>query len=382
MYSPSNAHENGIETLLDICDQLDIFHRNMAENVDLDPQEALKEKRQLTSQLQATLNDPPLEIRTTLSDPAVEMNLEERDIRLLAVLFHQRLVTDEGYLTGRNLLWVLQEGPADLLSESKRLSPDGKLMTNGLITTSLVDGVSECDVLNQAFRLADDPFLQLCAGEPIVATAPRRVQPKSHGAYSDSEEYLSDLEKLSQLAQQRSIVFFDEGAWHETVFRPGCSAAESRRRVREKQQQVSDRLKASSESERFPMRLIAKEFSLTDDEILVLSTLLFQECLRGVGSVPAIDLLRLVSSTPSELVHSRRLLGPNSQLVSKGLVHVQPEVDGKPSTGPTEIANWVVARILTPRPVSAQPIRGDDRIAFHEFLDGINCSSEFFERLG
>lgn len=382
MNSPSNAHENGIETLLDICDQLDILHRNMAETADLDPQEALKEKRQLTNQLRAALNNPPLEIRTTLSEPALEMNLEERDIRLLAVLFHQRLVADEGYLTGRNLLWVLQETPADLLSESKRLSPDGKLLTSGLIAASLVDDASECDILNQIFRLADDAFLRLCAGEAIVPTASRRPQSKSHEAYSDSEEYLSDLEKLSQLAQQRSIVFFDEGVWHETVFRPGYSAAESRRRVREKQQQVSAKLKASNESERFPMRLIAKEFSLTDDEILILSTLLFQECLRGVGSVAAIDLLRLVSSTSSELVHSRRLLSPNSQLVSQGLVHVQPEIDGKPSTGPTEIANWVVARILTPRPASAQPIRGDDRIAFHEFLEGINCSSEFFERLG
>ncbi len=382
MQPPSDNHIGGIETLLDICDKLDRLHRAIADTDSLDPVTALEEKDAITHLLREFLNDPSDDIDSMLSTPALSMKLEKEDIDLLAVLFHQRLITDEGFMTGRDLLWVLQETPADLLSESKRLSSSSRLMKQGLITRAVADEVSEQDLLSQPFRLANEPFYRLCAGESIIRTPVNDAASESVSTYSNPEEHLHELEALSRLAQQRSVVFFDEGLWHETVFRPGCSPAETRRRVREKQGIIAEKLTNTPDAVGFPLNRLANEYSLSTDETLILSTLLFQECLRGVGSVAVIDLLRLVSSSPAELAANRTFFAPSSPLIASGLVHVQTDVEGKVSTGAAEIANWAVARILTPRAPKSPPIHGDDRIAFHEFLNRINCSSEFFERLG
>lgn len=379
MNSPSDNESTGLEALLNICDQLESLRGSMEVAEESNPDNAVLEKKRILSELRETLQDPHHEIQTLLVGPATNLNLDQHDLQLLAVLFHRRLSSEEGFLTGRELLWVNQESTAGLMTEIRRLNGDQALRESGFMELVAMEDVTEKDLLNQGFQLSDGAFLRLCDGRAIARTEGPIM---SDQPYDDAMAHLLDMEKLSTLCQQRSVLFFDEGLWHETVFRPGCSLSEARRRAREKADEIHKRTAATENVDDFPLVQLMREYSLEPSELLILLTLFFQECLRGLGVIDVIDLLRLISSTPLELVQNRAIFSSRSRLLQNNLIHVDAAIEGKLSTGQAQIANWAAERLLRPRQRNSTPIQGDDRIAFHEFLTGMESSSEFFDRLG
>ena len=141
------------------------------------------------------------------------------------------------------------------------------------------------------------------------------------------------------------------------------------------------RLENTPWGDRFALRRCAREFGLDEKELVVLVTLIIEEALYGNASIDVIELVRLVSSSPRNLLRHRRLFDDDAPLRHSGAVVLEETYADKPLTAAAYLAPWVLDRILATSENEGRRIRDDDRIDFHGYLDGMTGSSEFFEKL-
>ena len=115
-------------------------------------------------------------------------------------------------------------------------------------------------------------------------------------------------------------------------------------------------------------------------EETILLALLYQELFASTPVLEAAELVRLVSESEEEVFKKRCLLTSNSRLIESGLVSLESELDDKTLLSGVFLTEWVAERLLQRVDVAAG-IRQDERNRFHDFLEGLESSEDFYRNL-
>ncbi|MCB9898078.1 MAG: hypothetical protein H6825_08745 [Planctomycetes bacterium] len=259
------------------------------------------------------------------------------------------------------------DGPAERLAALGLLTGDGALVSRGFLVPEVVPG-HPAEAHGVSYRLGEHAFRLACEafGEP-----PRATPGALTGPYRTNAEVLSDLRRLSLHYRRRAARVFHLDPWTGTGIEVLDTTASLLHRARVEAARVLDRLAHTERPERFPILVLRGEHDLDLDALVILVTVLFQELVEGVGSVDAVDLVKLVSESEAELIARRMLLRP---LARKGLLRLEGSYAGKDLTADASLPNAVIEQLTG----AVAPIGADDRLDFHAFLEQLDGSDTFF----
>jgi len=270
-------------------------------------------------------------------------------------------------LSGEELLGRLPLGTADRLAAVTRLSGSAPLVGTGFLLPDVVP-ITAAEVLGTHFRLGEHLFRQAC--EVFGGAAPEE-RSRPSGAYLTNADVLADLRRLSLHYRRRAGRVFNLDPWSGAGLESADGASALLQRARDAAAHVTMRLRQTEPAEHLPAIRLKQDHGLDLDSLVLLTTILFQEILEGVGAVDAVDLLKLVSENESDLIRKRTLLRP---LQRAGLVHLEGHFPGKDLTADVSLPNRVVDQLLGEAPA----FDADSRIDFHAFLERLDSSDPFF----
>ena len=119
---------------------------------------------------------------------------------------------------------------------------------------------------------------------------------------------------------------------------------------------------------------------LDADEEVIVATLLFQELFASSPVIEAAELVRLVSGAEAEVFAKRHLLAPQARLRDSGIVIAEPEYEEKAMLAGLFLSEWSTERLLNQVDMAAG-IRQEERNRFHDFLEGLDNSEDFYRNL-
>ncbi len=345
------------------------------------------------------------------------------EVRLVLVALAERL-QGRPCITGSELVKRAAPDSAGRLAALALLTADHGLLGAGLLLpeTLPTDGAAAQATL---FRLSDHVFRLAC--DIFARQAPPAADVDSGAPYRNNAELLADLRKLSLLYRRRAAHLFHLDPWSGTglpvadgagvlIARARAQAARVGRRLAATtaafpgagapdtltgsgaaQSAVADRpagvadgaadAKASTgggaaaaagaqdgagpAGNAFPLLALRDKHALDLDALVILVTMLYQELVEGVGTVDAVDLVKLVSESEEDLLRRRHLLRP---LQRRGLLHFEGAFSGKELTADASLPNEVVELMLG----AGAPIDSNERIDFHQWLAQLDTSDPFF----
>lgn len=292
--------------------------------------------------------------------------LSDLDVAVVLVALAERLAGRPG-LSGEELLGRLPLATADRLAAVGRLAGNAPLVATGFLLPDVVP-VTAAEVLGTHYRLGEHPFRQ--ASEVFGSTVPAPRQ-RPTGPYRSNNEVLADLRRLSLHYRRRAGRVFQLDPWSGAGLESADGAAALLQRARDAAAHVTMRLRQTEPDEHLPAIRLKHDHGLDLDSLVLLTTILFQELLEGVGAVDAVDLLKLVSENESDLIRRRLLLRP---LQRAGLIHLEGHFPGKDLTADVSLPNRVVDELLGEAPA----FDADSRLDFHAFLEQLDGSDPFF----
>ncbi|MFG0315667.1 MAG: hypothetical protein ACF8XB_00235 [Planctomycetota bacterium JB042] len=367
-----------LKKLLDHYDQLGSLRELLTE--ELEAKETRKIQLQSRKKIDAIGRDlKELPERSALGDLFLRYKLNKYQVVFLLALLRRRLVHDNPYLKGRELLGLLFDGSYDVLRGAAFLEPNAILQSAGLLVPDVRDEDDDDDLLETPFKISDRVFRLvrsafLARRGATIPAGRSKAQP-----YRSNLTYVLDLRRLSLLYRKRAAKIFRFDYWEDV----GIGTSESVTSLNQQLQRYRDRIEASikktPKAADFPTRQLAAEFGLGEEETVVLVTLLFNELLEGSAFLDAVDLVKLVSASEEDLLRKRRFLGKRSPLVKANLVAIEEMVNDKDLTAEVYLPNWVVDRMLGPD--GRQAIDADVRLDFHDYLNKLGSSDDFFEDL-
>lgn len=368
---------NDLRALFEALDRLDALH----EGADAAPSDAARvrfrqQKLRLRRRVEEILGERmPEEIGAPLAACATERAFGPAETLLLATLLHRRVRYGEYGVSGRDLLWVLADDTYDTFMGMKLLRGDAPLVASGTVTI-VVDPDEPNDLLNREYVLSPDLYDAICGRHSL-----ERRASGFHPPYMDGVDLLLDLGRLSLACQRRAGRVFEYGLWRELHGEPWESAEELSRRIDAVHKNVTARLEATPHVAKLEPRRLQTELGLTDLELLVVATLLWLETVAGTPVVDAIDVVRLVSDSPRDLLRKRRLLAPSSTLTREGLLVFEEALGDKALTGQVYLAEWVTERLVDGDFRVDRAIGSDEKIEFHSYLSRLDGTDDFFDRL-
>jgi len=193
---------------------------------------------------------------------------------------------------------------------------------------------------------------------------------------------MADLARLTNLLLRRSNAIFEVDPFGNRAFddpeEPGLIDARARRLSA----RVRRRLTLTAEANRFPLVMLAQRLKLSEDEQIILVSLLVQECFYGNPGLEAVDCVKMVSVNAEDLLRNRTLMDTTSNLVREGLVELSDSVDERELSAEATLPRWVVSLLLDEEHrTGRRPIGADTRLEFHEYLKRLGDSDEFFRDL-
>jgi hypothetical protein len=300
-------------------------------------------------------------------------------VLLMLELLKRRLAGDDVYMKGRELLSVIFDSSFSLMEGIRLLSPTSRLITAGVVVPDLRGADDDAELLDLRYRLSDRAFrLLLRALNPARPKVDRALE-STCKPYRNNLAYLMDLRRLSLLYRKRASKVFHFEYWDEL----GAGLPESLTLLNRQIPRFSAHIRACLEVTknplRFPLVKLAQEASLNEEHLVILTTLVFQELTEGTPYLDAVDLLKLVCRSEEDLVRKRQVFAKPSPLVRHGLVELEEVVYDKDLSAEIYIPNHVVDRILGGS--GKRRIDPDSRIEFHNFLNEMDSSDDFFDRL-
>jgi len=295
--------------------------------------------------------------------------LDDAEVGLVLAALGARLAGSGG-LPGMELVRRIADGAADRLAGLGLLGADGRLVARGFLAPEVIsDHPAEAE--RTIFRLGDRVFRLAC--EVFGLERPPRP-PAEPVAFRNNAELLAELRRLSIHYRRRAARIFHMDPWTGT----GLEAHESARalvdQAREARAFFARRLEATPVSDAFAVLRLREEQGLDVDALVILATILFHELIEGVGSVDAVDLVKLVSESGTDLLRRRTMLRP---LVRKELLRMEGVLAGKDLTADVSLPNDVIQRMLGEDAAIAQ----DEQIDFHSYLQRLESSEAFFRDL-
>lgn len=272
--------------------------------------------------------------------------------------------------TGAELTRALADTSAGRLAALARLREDGRLVARGFLVPELLPAHAS-EALDTRFRLSQHVFRLVCD----AFDEPRPGRPESpQGAYATNAELLGDLRRLSLHYRRRAVRLFHLDPWTGTGLDVTEGSHTLRERASAESQRVLARLDLTHDTARLPLLELAREHALDLDALVILTTVLFQEHLEGVGAVDAVDLVKLISESEGELLRRRATLRP---LALKGLLRLEGAYAGKDLTADASLPNATIALMLG----ETAPIDSDERLDFHAYLERLESSDSFYTDL-
>lgn len=293
---------------------------------------------------------------------------------VLLLLLNRRIEGEDAALTGREILSLLFPSSFGILSATRYLEVGAPLRRSGALLA--VEPVSE-DLLEVRYCIGDDLYREV---EREASDRGREIAPPP--PYTSHFEHLADLGRLTALLLRRGNALLDLDPFGFRVFEERESTAALERRIRALAEVIRDRLAATPGAERFPLVKLARSRKLALDEQLILTALLIQDCYFGNPVMDAVDCVKMVSRTPEEILRKRSLLDASGTLVREGLVEIHDSVDERDAGLEVVLPDWVSTLMLDEEGrAERRPIGPDTRLEFHEYLQSLGDSDQFFRDL-
>ena len=253
-------------------------------------------------------------------------------------------------------------------------------MSTGLIVPDSRDVEDEDDLMEMPFKLSDRVYRLvrnsfLATGTLKLPTGKAKVVP-----YRGNLHYVLDIRRLSQLYRKRASKIFQFDYWDDVGLGTAESVTALNQQIDRFRVRIEQGLEMTEGAEEFPMVAVRKEFGLGEEELVVLVTLLFQELTEGSAFLDAVDLLKLISTSEENLLRNRRFFARRSILVRQNLIALEEMVNDKELTAEVYLPNWVIDRVLGQDDRAA--IDADSKIDFHDYLQKLGSSDDFFDDLG
>lgn len=368
-----------LKRLLDHYDQLGLLRERL--NVDgVEVGETRRLRQQSRRKLDAIGKDlQDLPGQSALGSLLHRYKLNKYQFIFLLALLRRRLVSENPYLKGRELLALVFDSSYDILRGCVFLETTGTLQSAGLIVPHVREDEDEDDLLETPFKIADRVF-RLVRNTFLSHSQVRLPgERKKERPYRSNLNYVLDMRRLALLYRKRAAKIFQFDYWDDVGLGTAESVTSLNRQIARFRQRIQTSLVLSKKTDEYPLVLLTREFQLGEEEIVVLVTLLFQELLEGSAFLDAVDLVKLVSTSEEDLLRKRRFLGKRSVLIRSNLVAVEEMVNDKELTAEVYLPNWVVDRMLGPD--GRGKIDADVRLDFHDYLQNLGSSEDFFEDL-
>lgn len=357
-----------LKRILDLSDRLGHLRRKVRDGA---PELTSKDLNQEIRSIAGTVVS--IGLPGTLGRLEQEHRFGPQDVMVLLVLLNRRIEPGDSSLTGREILATLFPSTFGILAGASLLAPDAALRTSGAVEAV----EEEDDLLETRFGLSDSVFRAVEMDVNPRAASARIVRP-----YRNHFEHLAELARLSSLLLRRSLARFDMDPYGARLFDEQESPAQLDRRVRALSRRIRERLASTPDAERFPLVALTTKLDLAEDEQLVLIALLVQECYYGNPGLEAVEVLKMISGTPEQLLRKRSILSPEGRLLKNGLVEIDNPPDEKDVTADLFLPDWVSNLLLGETKDGAPgPIGTDTRIEFHQYLKDLTDSDRFFRDL-
>lgn len=290
--------------------------------------------------------------------------LDDIDVLLLLASLTGRLAGDRTR-SGAELVAVAADGSADRLDALAHLEGEAPLLAHALLLPEVVPG-HPSEALEARFRMGPHVFRLACEvfGRPFEPAAPLAT-----GPYRTNNELLADLRRLSSHMRRRAARLFHLDPWTGAGLDVHEAATALNERARAEAVRIADRMALSDQA--LPILALREAHGLDLDALVILVTLLFQEVVEGVAAVDAVDLVKLVSESETDLLRRRHQLRP---LAHKGLLRLAGAYGGKELTADASLPEEIVEQLTG----ESAAIRSDDRIDFHAYLRDLQGSDPFF----
>lgn len=368
-----------LKKLLDHYDQLGSLRERLTED-DLEATETKKIQLQSRRKVDAIAKDlKELPDQSALGSLLQRYKLNKYQVVFLLALLRRRLIHDNPYMKGRELLGLLFDGSYDVLRGAAFLEPNATLQSAALVVPDVREDDDGDDLLETPYKISDRVFRLVRSAflsRRGMTLPPGRQKAK---AYRSNLTYVLDLRRLSLLYRKRAAKIFQFDYWDDVGIGTSESVTSLNQQLTRYRDRIGASLKKTPKAKDFPTPQLAMEYGLGEEELVVLVTLLFNELLEGSAFLDAVDLVKLVSSSEEDLLRKRRFLGKRSLLVKSNLVAIEEMVNDKDLTAEVYLPNWVVDRMLGPD--GRQAIDADVRLDFHDYLKNLGSSDVFFDDL-
>ena len=368
-----------LKKLLDHYDQLGLVREQLRDNEDAS--ETRKLQAQSKRKIALIAKDlTALPENSALGTLQTRYKLNKYQFVFLLSLLRRRLTSDNPYMRGRELLGVLFDTSYDILRSTTWLEPTSTLQSAGLIVPDAREVEDEDDLMETPFKLSDRVYRLvrnsfLAAGNLKLPASRAKVE-----AYRGNLQYVLDIRRLSQLYRKRASKIFQFDYWDDVGLGTAESVTALNQQIERFRARIEKGLTLTEDAAEFPLLALTREFNLGEEEVVVLITLLFQELTEGSAFLDAVDLLKLISTSEESLLRNRRFFSRRSTMVRNNLIALEEMVNDKELTAEVYLPNWVIDRVLGDDGRAA--IDADSRIDFHDYLQKLGSSDEFFEDLG
>lgn len=315
-----------------------------------------------------------------LSSLLQRYKLNKYQLIIILTLLRQRLTGDSPYITGREVLRMIFDDSYGILRGMAFLDSSSLLVSAGIIIPELNSNVDE-DLLENKFKLSDRVFHMIYN---TFGTSPGRelsLSKRQETSYRNNLTFIMDYRKLALLYQKRATKVFNYDYWDEI----GLGIAESvegiNRQLDHMRDHIKARLEKTEKTDRLFLLQFIKEYNLSEEETVILITLLFQEVTEGNAYLNAVDLLRLTSQSELDLVRKRSFFSPRQNLVRQKLIQMEEMVNRKELTAEVCLPNWVIERMLSGSEAKSAQIDVDARLDFHNYLQNLDSSEDFLDDL-
>lgn len=306
--------------------------------------------------------------------------LNKYQLIIILALLRQRLIFPSPYLLGRELLQLIFDDSYGILRGMTYIDSSSLLVSTGIIIPELEE--EDEDLLETRFRLSDRVFSMIYNTFAPARTKDLTRRKKGEEHYPNNMTYLMDLRRLALLYQKKATKVFNYDYWDEIGLGVSESLEGINRQIELQRAQIQSRLDRTDVKERLYTWNFVEEFNLSEDEVIIVITLLFQEITEGNAYLNAVDLVRLTSESEEDLVRKRRFFSPKRNLVKHKIIQLEEMVNGKEMTAEVYMVNWAIEKMLGSAVESETPhFDADARLDFHKYLKNIESSEDLFDDL-
>ncbi len=373
----SRGPRGGSKVLLSLCHQVDVLSERIRASVPKGPRLLESRRRNAVHRLRAALHRPGRDrFRNALRLVRREHGLDETSMLVVLLLFNRRIRRTNPAMSGRELLESVSRSGSAMIESSNVLHPDAALLRTGLISGS---AATPEDVFDAEYRISVPAFRSLYRayhGVPAAGGAETDLAVP----YRNVLEHLSDMRLRVEMARRRAARLFPQSYWAEVHSDEERPADELHDLVRRVESAIAQREECTANQPALPLVRLRTEFKLTPDEELILSALLVQELFTARQTLELGELLRLVATSETEVITKRHVIAADSTLRRDGLITVESESDGKDLMATAWLAPATTERLLGDARLQGT-IGEDERRKFHDFLEKLRGSDDFFQQL-